>query len=316
LVLRVARPGADRPPAVLGETRAAPQLLAFEPRFSLQAGLDYLASAELPDGTILERALRLSAEPLEPTTFVERVSPATDVVPANLLKLYVHFSAPMTRGEAYRHVRLVDPSGRELPDVLLEVEPELWDPDGARLTLLFDPGRIKRGLRLRRELGPTLEPGRVYTLAIDAGWPDARGAPLRAGHRKTFRTVESDDLPPDPRSWELVRPGAGTREALGLRFGEPLDRALLERMLTVWRGGRALEGEVRLSDDELAWSFVPSRPWMAGPHQVRVDPLLEDLAGNGVGRPFEVDLRPPARDPGAPDPDGPVRIVFEPAFDF
>ena len=43
-----------------------------------------------------------------------------------------------------------------------------------RFTLLFDPGRIKRGLKpAQRRVGPVLEEGKSYTLVIDRGWTDA-----------------------------------------------------------------------------------------------------------------------------------------------
>jgi hypothetical protein len=50
----------------------------------------------------------------------------------------------MSRGEAYRRVHLLDATGRPINLAFLEIEQELWDPEGRRLTLLFDPGRVKR----------------------------------------------------------------------------------------------------------------------------------------------------------------------------
>ena len=44
-----------------------------------------------------------------------------------------------------------------------------------RLTLLLDPGRIKRGVRPLEEIGGALQVGRTYTLVIDDAWPDAKG---------------------------------------------------------------------------------------------------------------------------------------------
>ena len=39
------------------------------------------------------------------------------------------------------------PSGQAVADPFLELDEELWSTDGRRFTLLFDPGRIKRGLK-------------------------------------------------------------------------------------------------------------------------------------------------------------------------
>ena len=60
---------------------------------------------------------------------------------------------------------------------LLELDQELWDREGQRLTVLFDPGRIKRGVLPRDEVGSALFEGSAYTLVIDSKWHDANGAP-------------------------------------------------------------------------------------------------------------------------------------------
>jgi hypothetical protein len=89
-----------------------------------------------------------------PATLVESVSPSAEVLPENLLRFYFQFSAPMSRGEAYSHIRLLNAAGRAVADPFLELNEELWSGDGRRFTLLFDPGRIKRGLKPREEVGP------------------------------------------------------------------------------------------------------------------------------------------------------------------
>ena len=52
-----------------------------------------------------------------------------------------------------------------------------------RLTMTFDPGRIKRGLDVEREDGTTDCGGRSATRwSIDRDWPDAHGVPLVDGY--------------------------------------------------------------------------------------------------------------------------------------
>ncbi len=75
-------------------------------------------------------------------TVVAAVYPSAQVLPENLLRFYIQFSAPMSRGEAYRHIHLLDAVGKPVPDPFLELDEELWSGDGCRFTLLFDPGRI------------------------------------------------------------------------------------------------------------------------------------------------------------------------------
>src|SRR4029077_16843257 len=89
-------------------------------------------------------------------TEVTHVYPTATALPENQLKFYIHFSAPMGRGEAYEHVHLLDAKGRRDDLPFLELAEELWDASGKRLTLLIDPGRIKRGLKPREDLGPVL----------------------------------------------------------------------------------------------------------------------------------------------------------------
>ncbi len=84
---------------------------------------------------------------------------------------------------------LLNEKGRKLDVPFLEVGEELWDPTGTRLTLLLDPGRIKRGLKPREDLGPILEAGsEVHTgrrsrLARRDGPPVAGGIPEAVSDR-------------------------------------------------------------------------------------------------------------------------------------
>ena len=44
---------------------------------------------------------------------------------------------------------------------------------------------------------------------------------------------------------------------------------------------------------ETQWRFVPYAAWTAGAYNLQVDTALEDVAGNRVGRPFDVDTFDP-----------------------
>jgi hypothetical protein len=271
------------PTPLLGAYQANGNAIIFVPRFPLQAGLRYRAT--------------LRAEPVVSATFeipavrhapprVERVFPSANRLPENQLKMYVHFSAPMSRGEAYRHIRLVEGDGREVDVPFLEIEQELWDPAGRRLTLLFDPGRIKRGLVPHNEVGPALKPGGRYTLVVEAGWPDATGTRAVEPFGKEFTVTEADRDPPDPSQWIIAAPRAGTRDPLVVMFPDPMDHALLCSLVTV----EGVPGDVAASHNETRWSFTPEQPWEASEYRLTVDTALEDLAGNRIGRPFDVDV--------------------------
>jgi hypothetical protein len=226
-----------------------------------------------------------------PPTQVAVVYPSAAVLPENQLKFYLHFSAPMRQGVAFRHIKLLDAQGKpdELPFV--DVGRELWDRSGTRLTLLLDPGRIKHGLKPREEQGPILHEGDEHTLVIDAAWPDALGRPLAATREKRFRVAAPDAEMPAVSRWKVSPPRAGRRAPLIVDFDEPLDHALLLGMLAV-RGpdGEVLEGESITANEERRWSFTPAAPWMAGDYRLEATATLEDLAGNSLDKPFEVDL--------------------------
>ena len=197
----------------------------------------------------------------------------------------------MSRGEAYRRVHLIEAGGREVEMPFLELGEELWDPAGMRFTLFFDPGRIKRGLKPREEVGPSLVEGMSYTLVVDRDWQDASGRPLKEGFKKSFRAAAPDDTQPDPAKWKLEPPRGGTKDALAVLFEKPLDEAMLHRVLGVIdAGGAAVAGRIEIDREETRWRFFPDVAWRAGRHLLVADTLLEDLAGNSIARPFEVDV--------------------------
>ena len=255
--------------------------LVFRPRFPLTRGVAY--RAVFPGGT-----LTVDAVPsLPPSTRVDHIYPSASILPANELKLYIYFSAPMSRGEAWQHIHLLDDAGKPVLLAFLELDQELWDPDNRRLTVLFDPGRIKRGLVPTNEIGPPVVEGKHYRLVIDREWHDAQGVRLAEGFEKTFTGGPSDRIPPDPKHWILTVPKAGTLEPLVVEFPKPMDYALLQRMLEV----PSVAGSISVDRDETRWRFTPHAPWRAGAYHLVADNLLEDIAGNHLDRAFDVDLK-------------------------
>ena len=51
-----------------------------------------------------------------------------------------------------------------------------------------------------------------------------------------------------------------------------------------------IDGKVALEDHERRWKFTPAEAWRRGPHALQVQTTIEDLAGNNIGKAFEVDL--------------------------
>ena len=277
-ILAVYAAGADTP--MLGRYSVERNTLVFQPRFPLSANVGYRAVFE-GGSLVVDPAAKPAA-----STRVEHIYPSADVLPANELKLYIYFSAPMSRGEAWRHIHLLDGDGKPVPLAFLELDQELWDAGNQRLTVLFDPGRIKRGLVPTNEIGPPIVEGKRYKLVIDREWHDAQGVPLVEGFQKTFAGGPSDRTPPDPKFWRLTAPKAGTSDPLMVEFPKSMDYALLQRMLDV----PGVNGSINVDRDETRWSFTPAAPWKAGAYHLVADNLLEDIAGNHLDRAFDVDL--------------------------
>ncbi|HYH66298.1 MAG TPA: hypothetical protein VD866_16520 [Urbifossiella sp.] len=285
-------------PAVAGSYTVTDKAIRFTPEFAFVPGVSYRATFDPAPlklgGRPVSALLSLPKPPPGPRVSVVALSPSADRLPENTLRFYIQFSGPVARGDVYRFLRLVRDDGREVESPFLEIGEELWSADGLRLTVLFHPGRIKQGLIPRMELGPILEAGRRYTFVISGDWKDAEGRPLVAEYRRTFLATAADDEPVDPDSWTLIPPRPGG--PLILRLPEPLDRALLES--TVWvedESGKRVEGVTTVGGGERVVTVEPSRPWRAGRYRLVVDTRLEDVCGNRVGEPFEVDVFRPVQ---------------------
>jgi len=278
--------------AMLGTYEFASGVLQFHPRFPLAPGVRYRAVFHIPGTAPIEAFFDGPPQPVESTTRVEQIFPSAAVLPVNILKLYVVFSAPMSRGQEWNHIHLLDQKGKPVDSALLEIDQELWDPQMRRITVLFDPGRIKRDLAPNLKMGLPLIEGRQYSVVVDRGFIDARGAPLANEFRKTFHAGPVDREPLAPAQWRIVAPQSGTRIGLRLELPKPLDYALLRRTIVVHgpagaAPGDQIAGAISIANDETEWSFVPSLPWKRGSYRLSIDNTLEDVAGNRPGRAFD-----------------------------
>ena len=271
----------------------------FAPRHPLRDGLRYSLLWTAGADAVELGSLELPAVGGEPVTAVREIHPTCPEIPHNCLRLYVSFSGPMGEGWAGGAVRVVDEAtGEALDGALLPMEPELWDPARGRLTVLFDPGRIKRGLRPHEELGYPLRPGRSVALVVDDGFRDAAGRPLVASATRRYQVGPAERRRVDPGLWRWTWP-SGPREPVEVAFDRPLDHALLQRCIRVLdAGGAELPVEVSVPRGERGVSLQPSAAWRRGDRcRVAIDPRLEDLAGNSLRRVFDRDL---ARSDDAP----------------
>jgi hypothetical protein len=296
-------------PVVAGRFEADGDALRFVPRFPFLPGTAYrvlvhrsvggvaTTSFEVDDYQLLTFAV--PAPPATATTRVVAVHPTAPVVPRNLLRLYVTFSAPMSEGEVAGHVTVRRAgTGAPIADAFLPMEPELWDPERRRVTVLFDPARIKRGLVPHESIGYPLVEGETVEVVVAAGFRDGDGNPLVAPATRRYVVGPDVRRPVDPDGWDVAAPAAGTRSPLAVTFDRPLDHALVARCLAVRDPvGRPVAGAAAVGSGEAGWSFTPDAAWVAGAHTLAVDPVLEDLAGNSVVRVFDRELARPDHRP-------------------
>lgn len=283
---------------MLGAYSVESGTLIFKPRFPLAAGVRYHAVYRPAAGESIERWFASPASAARPLARVTHVYPSAGVWPANQLRFYIYFSAPMRRGGVWNHIHLLNESGHVVKLAFLEIDQELWDASNQRLTVLFDPGRIKRGVAPEREIGPPLGEGHRYTIEVERDLPDAAGKPMEAAFVKRFHVAAAVRAAINPHDWRISPPAPGSVQPLVVDFPRPLDYALLEHSLTIRAAADPaldVNGLATIGRGETRWQFNPARVWAAGDYELAIDPALEDLAGNRVNRPFEVDLRKPAQ---------------------
>lgn len=278
-------------PAVLGAYRLQDDQLVFTPRFPFLSGRTYWVQYSLAsEQKSTSQFLAIEIPELHPlqAPAVTAIYPSTDRWPANQLKFYIYFDQPMRIGQLTDALHLYHADGQRVNAPFLDMAQELWDEEQKRLTVWFDPGRIKSHLIPQRRMGPPLQPGGTYRLILKKSWTAANGLPLEDDVVKVFRTGEKDQKRPDPEDWQLSIPPSATRAPLEVHFPEPLDVALLLNGLGVIApDGRVLEGEISLGKEEKSWSWTPAKPWPTGKFILRISTDVEDLAGNNLSRLFD-----------------------------
>jgi hypothetical protein len=302
--LRVRVMGADGQvaedlPDICGHYQVLRAGIRFTPRFPFDTDIRFRATFDVREINPLELSTSLSLEFSFPSTSegdrtqVEHVFPRSDELPENLLRFYVCFSNPMRRGGAAKHIELLGPDDQPALDVLYRPPLELWDRSMRCLTILLDPGRLKRGLGPNRELGPPLKIGEQYTLVVHSEMLDQAGRTLRLRFCKPFQVARPVREPVEASQWKISYPTSGSRECLSLMFPRSLDWALLRHFITITtEGGEIVDGRISVGQNETLWSFTPTLPWAAGSYEIRADARLEDACGNSLLAAFDRPLRP------------------------
>lgn len=282
-------------PLVAGRYTVDSGAIRFTPFLPFEPGRTYTVTFDpraVPGGALahlqpVTRQLSTPAPSRAAQVHVAGVYPTGPVVPANLLRMYIEFSGPMGTRTGEDYVSILDARGNALNGALLPLDTDLWNGDRTRFTVLFDPGRVKRGILPNRAMGRPLQAGGAFTIVVSRTWPDAQGQPLASDFRKEYRVGPAIERALDTASWRLTAPAAGSRDALRVTFPAAIDYGLGHRALTIVRAEQAVAGAVRLEDAERTWLFTPRDAWTAGDYVLLILPALEDPSGNRPGRPFE-----------------------------
>ena len=161
------QPEGDNVPDVSGRYFLYEDELQFIPHFPFEQDLKHRVifnTGTLGSPTVQESLefdfLIPSDQKTAALTKVTDLFPSCDLLPENLLRFYVCFSNSMQRGRVLHEISLLDSDGQQVADSLYRPPVELWDRTMRHLTVLLDPGRLKRFVGPNIELGPQI--GRAH----------------------------------------------------------------------------------------------------------------------------------------------------------
>jgi hypothetical protein len=200
---------------------------------------------------------------------VTSIEPSAPVLPSNTLRFYITFDRP-ARGLVHQGgIKLLDSNNVPVENAFMDFGQELWSPDGKRLTVLLDPGKMKRGVEApHSELSP-LKENENYEIAFGT-------------FQHAFRVGPAVRDKLDPASWTIPTVEAPAR-TVDIKFDRVMDAALLADQLQVQDDeGRPVMVAVRVMAGGLGVRLKPSHPFRKGEYRISVSPILEDVAGNRI----------------------------------
>lgn len=269
--------------AVQGRYEVEGDYLTFTPYFPFEKGMTYVVRTKNTDDNYTYQSFQVGKKEAVEKARVVSIYPSANELPENLLRFYFYFNTPMKKGQALKHIQLVDAAGNIDNHAFMEFKQELWSADGKRLTILFDPGRIKRGVSTNIELGPALLERNKYQLTISGDWEDVYGQELTVETTKEFTVTKAYRQQIKVDELEIQKPKANNNDTLNIYFDRIIDHALVQSMIRVEDENKNLVvGYWKTSEDERIIQFIPEKPWKNGTYQIIMDSRLEDIAGNNL----------------------------------
>jgi hypothetical protein len=258
--------------------------LIFTPYYPFEKGLTYTVRVRnLDTADYSYRAFVLETSEIHNDAQLLNIYPSADVLPENLLRFYFYFATPMKKGEVSKKIQLVDSKENIDAHAFMQFKEELWSPNGKRLTLLFDPGRIKRGVSTNLELGPALIEGNSYQLVVSGEWQDVYGQKLGTTATKTFNVGAAYRTTINISGWNVMRPEAESAQPLTIQLDRIMDHALVQSMIKLKKElNQNIEGSWEISESESVLRFTPVEEWQRGNYEILFDIGFEDIAGNNL----------------------------------
>lgn len=251
--------------------------VTFTPAFEFLEGQTY--TVQTRHGALSE--FKITPKVAQPRPEVLAIYPGGGQIPENTLRFYIEFSTPMMPHRAEDFIALVDDTGAVDDAAFMMFKQEIWNEDRTRLTLLMDPGRIKRGVAQNMTLGPAIEETRRYALVVRAGWPGATGPHVASRYENSFVVSPALRARPSLNDWDLSLPTIGTRSRLAIAFDRPFDAVQTSHNIRIINAkGQGVTGDITLDASQTYWTFAPDKPWTSGTFEIVIDAHLEDVAGN------------------------------------
>ena len=270
--------------AIQGRYSIQEEYLVFSPYFPFEKDLTYVVRTKCgaTNGYSYQSFQLETTRKIDPAK-VKGIYPSGDQLPENLLRFYIYFNTPMKNGEVLKHIYLTDAEGNIDHHAFMEFKQELWSSDRKRLTILFDPGRIKRGVSANVDFGPALLAGRNYSLIISGEWRDVHGQTLQAEIRKEFKVLKAYRKRINTVDWKVTKPAAHSYGNLEVQFDRVMDHALIQSMIQLEdEENNLIDGHWEILEGEQRIQFIPEAKWQKGNYQIVFDSRLEDVAGNNL----------------------------------
>ncbi len=272
--------------AIQGSYKIVKNSITFTPDFPFMEGQNYLVKTinSIKNSKKLKEtntSFIIQNKKETPKASVVKIHPTSKVLPENTFRFYIYFSTPMKKEVALQHIHLLDENGKEDKHAFMKFKQELWSPDGKRLTLLFDPGRIKRGVSTNVEKGAALVSNKNYELIISNNWKDVYNQSLKETYKKEITVSKGYRTEIKTNNWNINKPTIASQEKLIIEFDRIFDHALLQNSILVKdENNEVINGKITVTENEKKWSFTPDKIWKNDIIFIWIDSRLEDVAGN------------------------------------